>query len=551
MVLRKALSRSGKVARRAALALLIALVFALGWSARWSPGFGPYFRVPRVLAQAIFQQSCPSGMGLLQAGWQVYNNSNSQFVQFGCVDTFGNISINGTIYAPQGTTEATLNSAIAELPHTGMHGGVIVIASNQTIALSSTLQLGDSTTTNIVLRPMGRIEFECTMTDGTDCIQVASSSGINCVMTSINNCVVDIAPGAIVNSGIATLPGKTNELLILRNVDVRNWSGSQGGTVNTALWNLTGIFDTQMVGDSCTMGANTIGMEFHDDADGINAPNNVNITGLNCGPAGGASGTGLQDLLIKEDHGVPIGPISVSGADFGAHTNTTIPAIDLESGTGSGLIDINIDNVYGEENPSAAMTAPFFLNNGGDGVRIRDFQINRLFASASGYAVQIENTVSGNPFAGEFSGTITGGTGNNFVQDSINSVNLTDNANGHYFFINGSLTNNNVRIGQSVFTNSTLNINGFLAATNISTTTGTITFTAISANSCQNQTTTVTGATTSMVVIAQPSAALAASHDLDWSARISASNTVEIKVCNVTTGSITPNAVAWNVRVIQ
>jgi hypothetical protein len=84
---------------------------------------------------------------------------------------------------------------------------------------------------------------------------------------------------------------------------------------------------------------------------------------------------------------------------------------------------------------------------------------------------------------------------------------------------------------------------------NVLKTTATLTYTAISAQTCQEQTATVTGSTTSMLGQASPQTTLG-SVNLSWSAWVSSSGTVSVRVCNPSNGSITPNAVTWNIAAI-
>jgi hypothetical protein len=78
-----------------------------------------------------------------------------------------------------------------------------------------------------------------------------------------------------------------------------------------------------------------------------------------------------------------------------------------------------------------------------------------------------------------------------------------------------------------------------------------LTFTAIGAGTCQEQDMTVTGAAGS------GSAAFASSNNglgnlqLSWSAWVGPANVVHVRVCNVSSGTITPNAVTWNAWVFQ
>ena len=78
----------------------------------------------------------------------------------------------------------------------------------------------------------------------------------------------------------------------------------------------------------------------------------------------------------------------------------------------------------------------------------------------------------------------------------------------------------------------------------------TLTYTAIAAQTCQEQSVTVTGAASTGVASASPTASLG-SVNLSWSAWVSAANTVSVRVCNPSSGSITPSAVTWQARVIQ
>jgi hypothetical protein len=77
-----------------------------------------------------------------------------------------------------------------------------------------------------------------------------------------------------------------------------------------------------------------------------------------------------------------------------------------------------------------------------------------------------------------------------------------------------------------------------------------LTFGAIGAQNCGNQTITVSGAATSNAAFASPNYAVEAG--LVWSAFVSATNTVTVRLCNVSTGSVTPAGGSnWRVWVIQ
>jgi hypothetical protein len=79
---------------------------------------------------------------------------------------------------------------------------------------------------------------------------------------------------------------------------------------------------------------------------------------------------------------------------------------------------------------------------------------------------------------------------------------------------------------------------------------GTLTYTAIAAQTCQERTITLTGSAVTGIAMASPAASLG-STNLSWSAWVSATNNVSVRVCNPSSASITPSAVTWNVRVAQ
>ena len=83
----------------------------------------------------------------------------------------------------------------------------------------------------------------------------------------------------------------------------------------------------------------------------------------------------------------------------------------------------------------------------------------------------------------------------------------------------------------------------------MSGTTGTITITSIAKDTCVSGTATVTGATTSMVAVAEPNTY--PGDGFLWSAQVTAANTVTVRVCNYTNGAASGTASTYKVRVIQ
>ena len=79
---------------------------------------------------------------------------------------------------------------------------------------------------------------------------------------------------------------------------------------------------------------------------------------------------------------------------------------------------------------------------------------------------------------------------------------------------------------------------------------GIITYTAIAAHTCQEQDFRLPESDTAGVATASPSTSLG-SVNLFWSAWVSTSGIVKVRLCNVSGSSITPSAVSWNVRVAQ
>ncbi len=89
---------------------------------------------------------------------------------------------------------------------------------------------------------------------------------------------------------------------------------------------------------------------------------------------------------------------------------------------------------------------------------------------------------------------------------------------------------------------------------NVFSGTGTLTYTSIPANSCQAQTMTVTGVSTASTfgIFCSPRSATFFSTTFGYGGAYgSASNTVGINVCNLTTGALTPTAVTWACTAFQ
>jgi hypothetical protein len=106
-------------------------------------------------------------------------------------------------------------------------------------------------------------------------------------------------------------------------------------------------------------------------------------------------------------------------------------------------------------------------------------------------------------------------------------------------------------ITQSASDNSTLIATDAFVKVNLplSGTTGSIGGSSLAAGACASGTVAVTGATTSMAVVASPAGGTSAGAGFLWRGYVSSSGTVTVQVCAVTAG--TPTAATYNVRVIQ
>ena len=86
-------------------------------------------------------------------------------------------------------------------------------------------------------------------------------------------------------------------------------------------------------------------------------------------------------------------------------------------------------------------------------------------------------------------------------------------------------------------------------AVSLSATTGSIGGSALGAGACASGTATLTGVSTAMTETTTPAADPGAG--FTWQAFMSATDTVTVRVCNFTAGSLTPTAEAYNVRAIK
>jgi hypothetical protein len=79
---------------------------------------------------------------------------------------------------------------------------------------------------------------------------------------------------------------------------------------------------------------------------------------------------------------------------------------------------------------------------------------------------------------------------------------------------------------------------------------GTLTYAAIPAQTCQERTFSLIGVLTTGIVTASPTSDIGSNLSYGG-ARVSASGTVAVRVCNPTAVALTPNPVSWNIQVAQ
>jgi hypothetical protein len=222
-----------------------------------------------------------------------------------------------------------------------------------------------------------------------------------------------------------------------------------------------------------------------------------------------ASGTGIQSL----------GQIIV-GNQFGNGYRNDIRIVGNVGSTSTSLVNSIVANsFYGSSNRTPNnVYDDILLIDGGQNVVTGNFFGSNGSPNAAKYAIEITETASGR---------------------ALPSV------------IQANTYNTNFGTG----TVSDTTQHGYGTITNTLRASATLTFGAISANTCKEQPMgigSVVGsqALTTGIATASPRIDLGNSN-LVWSARVSAVNEVNIRLCNPTNGSVTPNIVAWNVAVVQ
>lgn len=99
--------------------------------------------IPVVIAQNLFQQTCAAGLvPITGPSWQTYNSVNGQYLQWGCIDSLGNLNIAGITYISVSSTQdfgTTLNTAYSNCPGTAASPAVcrMALVNQKTINFST------------------------------------------------------------------------------------------------------------------------------------------------------------------------------------------------------------------------------------------------------------------------------------------------------------------------------------------------------------------------------------------------------------------------------
>jgi len=288
---------------------------------------------------------------------------------------------------------------------------------------------------------------------------------------------------------------------------------------------------------------------------------------------------------------------SANGLDFNVCPGAIIRNLNVfgpGSGTGRGLIftgnsgavehvvvklfgsdGCTINGVRGNSN-SGVMLATRCVSNGGIGLNafgengnLWSF-IETEVSSNGGFGAQIATAANffgplhSHDNQGRGTGVIfaSGGSQNYGEIYSDHGTQATDLSfsaganNNHIFLVSGITVSNsgtnNQWYGtggyQNTLNTKSLRINagaGGSVINLIASGSATLTFNPVAAQTCNEQTVMVPGATGGKAAFFSPAAPLG-STNLSWSSWVSAADTVSVRVCNLTAGPITPRSVTWN-----
>ena len=328
-----------------------------------------------------------------------------------------------------GSPKATIGAAQLGLVTTGsLQGGTIYLAGNNTYVLTQELQVGNGTSSNVLIVPAGRIIIQCNITSGSDCIDIFPGSGFKCLIGFVNNCAIDTYNSSTnVASLVATDPTVQSQGIFMDGLDVRD---THNATIGTALVDFTNAYDASIKQLYVAAGANEKGLYIHDASSTI-CPNADHFYGIQLS---GGFNTGSQPLVIKQDLGCNIGTLDFEGWDI-SHPGSGQRNITLDgNGKTFGIFGIYFSGGY-EEDANANIGSPAMnLIKDTTGVTFNNVNGVRLNGSASEPLFELENTTGQGAFKAS-AAFMNGGTGHNFlVNDDLSALMNTDNLAGSYSY---------------------------------------------------------------------------------------------------------------------
>ena len=363
-------------------------------------------------------------------------------------------------------------------------------------------------------------------------------------LVHIQNILTEAMNGALVTAKVTSAGGGIESLQIDR-VDVADCAST------CSIVNAAGLLGSSVNGVSVenSSGATLLTAGSHN-IQGLWSKNNFEVND------GGVLPTGA-DVTIQEPGVFNIFGGSAIGTVFATKGSVCLGCLSstlLTAGNGDTSLHV-IDNVNGGNGIGYSS-----LPGGGSGVTVREDSTNtaafHTFESPNGGAFTLlfcrptggcnGNIAYVHPNGFAFSAE---GQTEMYIGDSLGGVSIRRG----FQFLNGG--GNALTFGGSFAAARTQNFqdaSGTIALTSqlpLSGTTSSIGGSALAAGICTTGTASVSSASSSMAVAVSPAADPGTG--FTWGAWVSASNTVTVRVCNISGASATPTATAYNVRVSQ
>jgi hypothetical protein len=432
------------------------------------------------------------------------------------------------------TLDAKLNACIVaaklQLPH-------ICDARNVgSGTISAEVDVGDSSFTPVALLLPQSGTWTVTITNGTSCgFKLFDASAIISDGTTGEGMTMVIANGASANdlAVVCTDPAPAGggSYVLARGFSIKN---NLGGIAVDAALEITKTFDSSVFEKITTVNTNGTGLYVHNTCCGLVLRDMVSDSVLGAGGIPckiGNTGENTSDVVFT-------GHLSC------VHPGTGNNAL-LVRGDSTWTQDISFQDVYIEPNQADLTTALIQVSAGGP-INFGSARAGNFSGSPTNFLFDV-NATNGNG-TGFYLGSALVPTGGNVINDHFHVVTVTGTVNqtvgpygwgqvGAQFWLTGLQVN-----GISRFGSTGTSINTILAGS------ATLTFTAIAAQTCQEQPVAVTGASAGKVSWASPTAN--PNSNISWSTWTS-TNQVNVRACNPTAGSITPTAVIWSAYVIQ